>query len=212
MALINEGKYAFDVNGGDIRLTLLRSPRYPPPSPEAWVNLERNLNKDLYNNEPPEFSEIGPFRCNYALYPHNGSTLTNPDGTANPMIRRKAEEFNNPIIIIPLGEINETENRPLLDGESLLEITPSNINLGALKYEEWKNDNSIIIRFFEDCGLPVSVEVKIHVKIAEKILKIEEIDLLERSINQDPKWNEKKGILSFKMEKFEIRSFKICFS
>ncbi|GAI29293.1 unnamed protein product, partial [marine sediment metagenome] len=51
-------------------------------------------------------------------------------------------------------EINETENKPLIDGESLLEITPSNINLGALKYEEWKNDNSIVIRFFEGCGLP----------------------------------------------------------
>ncbi len=91
----------------------------------------------------------------------------------------------------------------------MLEVTPSNITLGALKYEEWKNDNSIIIRFFEDCGLTVSAEVKIHAILAEKILKIEEIDLLERVIHQDPKWDEKKGILRFKMEKFEIRSFKV---
>jgi len=212
VALINEGKYAFDVNGGDIRLTLLRSCRYTPPSPEAWVNMERKLNQDEYNHEPPEYSELGPFRCNYALYPHDGSTLTNSDDTANPMIRRKAEEFNNPIIIIPLEGINEIENGLLLNGESLLEISPSNINLGALKYEEWKNDNSIVIRFFEGCGLSVSAEVKIHAKIAEKILKIEEIDLLERAINQNPKWDEKKSILSFKIEKFEIRSFKICFN
>ena len=209
IALINEGKYAFDVNGGNIQLTLLRSCRYTPPSPEAWVNMERNLNQEEFNHDVPEFSELGPFRCNYVLYPHSGSTLTNPDDTANPMIRRKAEGFNNPIIIIPVERINETENRSLLEGGSLLEISPSNISLGALKYEEWKNDNSIIIRFFEGCGRSVPVEVKIHAKIAKMIFKIEEIDLLERSLNHNPKWNKEKGILSFKMDEFEIRSFKI---
>ncbi|MHA1472654.1 MAG: glycoside hydrolase family 38 C-terminal domain-containing protein, partial [Promethearchaeota archaeon] len=211
IALINEGKYAFDVNGGDIQLTLLRSPRYTPPSPEAWVNLERALNKDLYNHEPPEFSEIGPFRCNYVLYPHSGSTLSNPDGTANPKVRRKAEEFNNPIIIIPLNGNTEMENRSLLNGESLLEISPSNIALGAIKYEEWKKDNSIIVRFFESCGLSVSAEVSIHPKIAKMIIKIEETDLLERTLNQDPIWNKNEGRLSFKIKKFEIRSFKLIF-
>ena len=211
IALINEGKYAFSVNGGDIQLTLLRSPKYTPPSPEAWVNSERKLNKDLYNNEVPEFSELGPFRCNYVLYPHSGSTLTNPDSTANPKIRRKAEEFNNPIIVIPLEGSYEIENRPLLNGESILQVSPSNINLGVLKYEEWNQDNSIIIRFFEGCGLSVSAEARIHPKIAERIIKIEETDLLERSLNQAPNWNEMKGILAFKMEKFELRSFKFIF-
>ena len=211
IALINEGKYAFSVNGGDIQLTLLRSPKYTPPSPEAWVNSERKLNKDLYNNEVPEFSELGPFRCNYILYPHSGSTLTNPDSTANPKIRRKAEEFNNPIIVIPLEGSYEIENRPLLNGESILQVSPSNINLGVLKYEEWNQDNSIIIRFFEGCGLSVSAEARIHPKIAERIIKIEETDLLERSLNQAPNWNEMKGILAFKMEKFELRSFKFIF-
>ena len=211
IALINEGKYAFDVNGGDIKLTLLRSCRYTPPSPEAWVNIERKLNQEIYGHETPEFSELGPFRCNYILYPHSGSTLTNPDGTANPKIRRKAEEFNNPIMIIPLEGINEIENRSLLNGESALVISPSNINLGALKYEEWENDKSIVIRFFEGCGLSSLAEVKIHPEIAGMIIKIEETDLLERSLNQHPNWNEKEGTFSFKMEKFEIRSFKFIF-
>jgi alpha-mannosidase len=209
IALINEGKYAFDVNGGDLKLTVLRSPKYTPPSPEAWVNLERKLNKDLHDHEPPEFSELVPFRCNYILYPHSGSTLTNLDGTPNPMIRRKAEEFNNPITIIPLEGTDETESRPLLIGESILQVFPSNINLGVMKYTEWKQDNSIIIRFFEGCGFSVSAEAKFHPKIAERITKIEETDLLERSLNNSPEWNEKEGTLSFKMNKFELRSFKI---
>jgi alpha-mannosidase len=211
IALINEGKYAFDVNGGDIQLTLLRSPKYTPPSPEAWVNLERKLNKDLHNHEVPEFSELGPFRCNYVVYPHSGSTLTNPDGTANPKIRRKAEEFNNPVMIIPLEKSKIIENRSLLNGEPIIQVSPSNINLGVLKYEEWNQDNSIIIRFFEGCGLSVSAEAKIHPKIAERIIKIEETDLLERDLNQVPEWNEKEGILAFKMENFELRSFKFVF-
>ena len=211
IALINEGKYAFDVNGGDIQLTLLRSCIYTPPSPEAWVNLERELNRDLNNHEVPKFSELGPFRCNYLLYPHSGSTLTNRDNTANSKVRRKAEEFNNPVIIIPLEGINEIENRSLLNGESLLEVSPSNISLGALKYEEWQKDNSVIIRFFEGCGLSASAEVKIHPKIAKMIKKIEETDLLERSLNQNPKWNKNEGIFSFNMDKFEIRSFKFIF-
>jgi alpha-mannosidase len=145
------------------------------------------------------------------LYPHNGGALTNLDGTPNPKIRRKAEEFNNPIMIVPFEGINKIENQPLLNGEPLLQISPSNVNLGALKSEEWSHDNSIVLRFFEACGLSVSAEVKIHPEIAEKILEIEEIDLLERSINQAPNWNEKKGILKFKMNTFELRTFKIVF-
>jgi hypothetical protein len=137
--------------------------------------------------------------------------LTNPDGTANPKIRRKAEEFNNPVMIIPLEKSKIIENRSLLNGEPIIQVSPSNINLGVLKYEEWNQDNSIIIRFFEGCGLSVSAEAKIHPKIAERIIKIEETDLLERDLNQVPEWNEKEGILAFKMENFELRSFKFVF-
>ncbi|MEJ2250310.1 MAG: glycoside hydrolase family 38 C-terminal domain-containing protein, partial [Candidatus Lokiarchaeota archaeon] len=40
LALINEGKYAFDVKNDEMRLTMLRCCKYPDPSPEAWVNKE----------------------------------------------------------------------------------------------------------------------------------------------------------------------------
>jgi alpha-mannosidase len=207
LAMLNEGKYAFDLNGGDIRLTLLRSCRYPPPAPEAWVNLERKENEQLFNHKVPEFSGLGPLKCRYALYPHKGGTLTYEDGTPNFLIKRKAEEFNNHIIIIPTKKVLNNDTNLEKVNEPLMEINTPNIYLGALKKNEWEKNGSLIARFYEGSGISSLATVKINKFLSEKISEIKCIDLLEREISRDFEWNKKTSILTFNMNGFEICSF-----
>jgi alpha-mannosidase len=208
LALLNEGKYAFDVNGGDIRLTLLRACLYPPPAPEAWVNLERSENEKLYGHTVPRHSGIGPFRCRYALLPHNGGALVDAKGTPNVIVKRKAEEFNNPVMIIPLynSQINSEEIEAF--GDPLLQILTPNVFLGALKLNEWDNTNNIIARFVESSGIPSVVKIKLNSKLSNKISSISAVDLLEREIQYKFEWDNDMAILSFEIGKFEISTFK----
>ncbi|MFX1338315.1 MAG: alpha-mannosidase [Promethearchaeota archaeon] len=209
LALLNEGKYAFDVNGGDMRLTMLRACRYPSPAPEAWVNFERAENERLFNHKVPEYSGLGPFKCRYALLPHNGGALINSDGTPNVIVKRKAEEFNKPIMIIPTRNINENQENVLTSGKSLLEIMTPNVYLGTLKMNEWDKKETVIARFIESSGVPSTVEVKFNDKISQKVSTIKAIDLLEREIEYNFNWNQKSGILKFDIGRFEICTFEL---
>ena len=208
LALLNEGKYAFDVTGGDIRLTLLRACLYPPPAPEAWANLERSENEKLYGHTVPKHSGIGPFRCRYALLPHNGGALVNANGTPNVIVKRKAEEFNNPVMVIPLYNSQLNAEEILAFNEPLLQILTPNIYLGALKLDEWENTNNFIARFVEGSGIPSVVKVKLNSILSNKISSISAVDLLEREIDYKFEWDSDIAILSFEIGKFEISTFK----
>jgi len=209
LALLNEGKYAYDVDKGDMRLIFLRSCRYPPPAPEAWVNKERAENEEEYGHKVPEFSGLGPFICRYALLPHIGGTLQNPDGTPNVMVKRKAKEFNKPIIVIPVSQREENDFLEL--SESIFEIINPNVYLGALKFKEWDNEKTVIIRFYEGSGLPTMAKILFNPKISQKITSINPVDLLEREIKFDFNWNQREDTLTFNLSKFEICTFEISF-
>jgi len=211
LAILNEGKYAFDVKGSDIRLTMLRACRYPPPAPEAWVNMERSENERLFGHKVPTHSGLGPFKCKYALFPHNGGTLINFDGTFNATVKRKAEEFNMPIIIIPTKNIKKIQNSIVKSGKPLLEIITPNVYLGALKRNEWDNKDTIIARFIEGSGVTSKAQVKINEGISKVISEIKAVDLLERQIEGKFDWNKKTGILTFTIGKFEICTFELFF-
>ncbi len=211
LALLNEGKYAFDVNGGDMRLTMLRACRYPLPAPEAWVNLERTENERLFNHKVPEYSGLGPFKCRYALFPHHGGALVNSDGTPNLSVKKKAEEFNKPVMIIPGKNTNENQKSNINSSNPILEILTPNVFLGALKKNEWDKNETIIARFIEVSGVSSNVKVKFNENYSNKISKIKAIDLLERKIEDNLDWNQSSGILTFEIGKFEICSFEISF-
>ncbi|GAH59979.1 unnamed protein product, partial [marine sediment metagenome] len=104
LAMLNEGKYGFDVNGGIMKLTMLRACKYPSPAPEAWVNMERNENEKTFENNVPIYSGLGPFSCRFALFPHEGGALRKSNGSPNAIVKRKAEEFNKPVIVIPSND------------------------------------------------------------------------------------------------------------
>ena len=206
IALLNEGKYAFDVKGGDMKLTMLRACLYPDPAPEAWVNAERKENEEKYNHKVPQYSGLGPFKCRYALLPHTGGALKKNDGTPNPIVKRKAEEFNAPILIIPTSPIQEDTSKIL--GVPVEILTP-NVYLGVLKLNEWDSDGSIILRVVEGSGVPTLAKIKFNLELTNKISGIKAVDLLEREIEVDFTWNSNSKILSFQMGTFEIITFKI---
>ncbi|MBD3253775.1 MAG: hypothetical protein GF383_01715, partial [Candidatus Lokiarchaeota archaeon] len=209
LTLINEGKYAFDVEDGKIRLTLLRSCLYPPPAPEAWVNEERKINEELYLHTPPEYSELGPFECRYAILPHKGGALTDNEGNSNPIVKRKAEEFNSPVIIVPLeGGFNDKLSALNLH-KPLIEIDAQNVYLGALKKKEWETQDTLIVRFVEGLGVSTQVNVRFSVIFLKKIKHIKAVDLIERESNSNFTWDQNDGILSFEIGEFEIISFEI---
>ncbi len=207
IALLNEGKYAFDVNGGDFRLTLLRACRYPVTAPEAWSNIEREMNMKKFNHQVPEYSGLGPFRCRYALLPHEAGTLKFADGRPNVVVKRSAEEFNNPVMVIPVQNTTKTQNNTSFLNKSLLEILNENVMLSALKFKEWNNNNSLIARFYEVSGIPTNVKVKLNSSLFKQIERIISVDLIEREEDNKFEWDEEIGMLSFYVNKFEIRTF-----
>ena len=68
VSLLNESKYGYDIKDNVIRLTLLRSPKWPDP-----------------------MADMGKHQFSYALYPHQGDWRK-----ANTV--QKGYEFNNPLI------------------------------------------------------------------------------------------------------------------
>jgi alpha-mannosidase len=207
LSLINEGKYAFDVKGDIIRLTMLRCCKYPDPSTESWVNKERELNKEKFNHEVPKFSELGPFECRYSLFPHKGGTLRKYNDSVNVSVKRKAEEFNNPIMIFPLER--DLGKEQIRNYSSFVDILTPNVFLGAFKKEEWNEENAYILRFVEICGEPCEANIKFNSEFSSKINKVIAVDLLEQNFNDDFDWNKEEKSLKFKIDKFEIKTFKI---
>ena len=208
-AILNEGKYAYDVNGGKIKLTMLRSCLYPLPSPEAWVNQERKENEQKYGHEVPKFSGLGLIMCRYALLPHKGGALKNEDGSPNPIVKSKAKEFNMPILVFPIDNKQIIDTPNLLNGKPFLNISNPNVFLGALKFNEWKKDGTIIIRFYEVSGVQTEASIQFNKNLSEIILKIEPTDLLERKIQDKYNWNSYNCRLTFELNPFEIKTFKI---
>jgi alpha-mannosidase len=64
---LNDAKYGYDIKGSTMRLSLLRSPKWPDPT-----------------------ADRGRHRIAYALYPHRGRVLSS-------MTVRRGYEFNNPL-------------------------------------------------------------------------------------------------------------------
>jgi alpha-mannosidase len=68
VALLNNAKYGYDIKGHTMRLSLLRSPRWPDPT-----------------------ADRGKHTISYALYPHAGDW-------ASSGVYRRGEEFNTPLL------------------------------------------------------------------------------------------------------------------
>jgi len=177
LAVLNDGKYAFDVAGGEIGVTAVRSPIYAhhePAVPGEGVRYQ--------------FQDQGQQRFTLALVPHAG-------GWADAGLTRRAIELNRrPTVLF------ESFHEGVLPAErSFLSIEPDHVVLGALKVAEDGDD--LVVRLVETTGRSGDVRVQFPAwnrELAFEIRPFEirtfrlardgatpaaEIDLLERPLD-----------------------------
>lgn len=94
ISLLNNSKYGYDIKDNVMRLSLLRSPKWPDPN-----------------------ADMGKHEIEYALYPHSGDWKT-----ANTV--RKGYEFNTPLIPFVTGnhggELPSEKSLVALDSDNLI--------------------------------------------------------------------------------------------
>jgi alpha-mannosidase len=135
LAVLNDGKYAFDAVDGSIGLTAVRSPIYAhhePAVPRPGVRYS--------------YQDIGIQRFRLALVPHAGTWK-------DAGLTRRAILLNEPLATL----LESFHAGPFPLAQSFAEVSPDNVVLGALKYAEDGED--LIVRLVETCGRPADARV-----------------------------------------------------
>jgi alpha-mannosidase len=136
IGLVNTGQYGYDMQDGELRLSLLRSPQYAALIAfDQIAQLERT----------PDFIDIGPHEIHLSL-------LVGPASEALPATIRLAQDKNIPPIVLPYFQAanDQQSNDTFATPASFLAIEPSTIVLGALKQAE--DGRGWIIRLHESAG------------------------------------------------------------
>ena len=137
LTVINDAKYGYSVPGNDIRISIARSAVYAHHNPRVLDMQAEHLWMD---------QGIQNFRME--LFPHTGSWKKNS-------IPRLAEEFIAPHLIIYQGIHGGSKPR----SDSFLSVEPENIIISAIKKSE--NDEDIILRCVETCGIPANATINL---------------------------------------------------
>ncbi len=135
LALLNDGKHAFDVRAGRIGMTAARSPVH------AWHE-PRELDPD-----DDDYLDQGVQRFVYRLLPHAGDWRA--AGVA-----RAAAELNLP----PLALLESCHSGPLPPQRSFASVTAGSVLVTALKLSEDPGDD-LVMRAYESAGRPARAEI-----------------------------------------------------
>ncbi|MDF2684935.1 MAG: hypothetical protein K0S55_116 [Clostridia bacterium] len=133
-SVINKGKYSFDINDGEIRLTAARS--------SIWADHYGNRDNQC------EYQDQGENKFSYIISPYKGTFREND-------IVRKGWQLNT-----EFASITETYHQGELE-QSLqgVEIDSKAVILAAMKQAE--EDDSIIIRLYETYGENAHTNIKL---------------------------------------------------
>ncbi|WP_017295572.1 alpha-mannosidase [Geminocystis herdmanii] len=164
VSLLNNCKYGYDTKPNQLRLSLLRSPKWPDEKCDRAAPLGDR-------NTPLSYHQFS-----YSLYPHEGDWKK-----ANTV--KKAYELNTPLnIILRDNNINNNEKLSCLpsSGEliNLGAVGTNNIILMALKTTE-NDPNKFLIRGYECHGESANLEVNGLLNLDVKT----RVNLLENSID-----------------------------
>ncbi|MGQ9595930.1 MAG: glycoside hydrolase family 38 C-terminal domain-containing protein [Thermoproteota archaeon] len=151
-SLLNDSKYACDVRGNTIRLTILRSPTEP-----------------AYNTDE------GIHEVKYSLFPHSRAWKTSG-------VARKGYEFNNPLIPIvgAFTRAMGSNTRKLPKSYSFLHTEPENLIVTTFKKAE--EGESFVLRLYEVAGKETQANISFNlgkiIREAHKtdLLEDEEMD------------------------------------
>jgi alpha-mannosidase len=128
LAILNDGKSSFDVMGGEIGVTALRSPifaHHEPTTPKDGVRYQ--------------FQDQGIQRFSLSIAPHPG------DWSAAGLARRAAELNQRPTVLL-----ESYHDGPLPLAGSYASIEPDHLVLGAVKLAEDGDD--LVVRVVETAG------------------------------------------------------------
>ena len=136
LALLNDGKHAFDVRAGRIGMTAARSPVH------AW-----HEPRELDAGEDYDYLDQGVQRFVYRLLPHAG------DWRAAGVVRAAAE-LNLP----PLALLESYHPGPLPRQRSFAAVTAGSVLVTVLKLSEDPGDD-LVVRAYESAGRPGRAEI-----------------------------------------------------
>jgi alpha-mannosidase len=131
LAILNDGKHAFDVLGGRVGMTVARSPVY------AW-----HEPRQLDPGEDYRYLDQGVQRFTYRLLPHHGDWRAGA-------VARGAAELNQP----PVALVESCHLGPLEQRRAFVAVEPASVLLVVLKQAE-DPGGDLVVRAYESAGRP----------------------------------------------------------
>ncbi len=164
VSILNDSKYGFDAGTDYLRITLLRSPKWPDP-----------------------IADRGYHEFTYAIYPHNGTWQA-------AQTVRKGLELNSPLQAVRVGEGEtrgrgdwET-GRSLTTNNSFLDLHAENLVLMAFKPSEVL-DRSWVLRCYEAHGVEGEIKLSGELDLGiDRVVSILEEPLLDPVDNIVKPW------------------------
>jgi alpha-mannosidase len=150
VSLLTSHKYGVDVTPNQLRLSLLRSPRYPNP-----------------------YADRGNHRFTYVIYPHAGSWQT-------ARTVHHAAAFRQPMqaIALPTRTSNPQQPKPLPPTHPLLKLASENLILMAAKRAEEQPD-TFALRCYEAYGQSTALTFRDVEWLGTPLSRLQPTDLLE---------------------------------
>ena len=184
LSLLNDCRYAFDVQGNCMRMTVVRG--IPDLDPEA---------------------DVGLHELRYALYPHDhdwrqGDTVRQGWAFNMPLIPRQA--LRRAGMIAPW--IAPGINHAMPPAFSFLEVEPQNVVLTTFKLEQedWGPGAPVIVRLYETAG----IETTAKLTFAAPLMMIEATNHLEERFESEAfQWEENEVTITF--HPHEIKTFRL---
>lgn len=184
VSLLNDCRYAFDVLGNRLRMTLLRG--FPDMAPEADMG-EHDLHWALYGHQGP-WQTAGTVRRGWAF---------NMPLTARQAMRRAG-------VIAPW--IAPGINHAMPPAFGFLEVEPENVVLSAFKLEQedWGPGSPLVLRLYETAGRAAEARIR----FAAPLMMFEETNHLEEPIASEAfDWNEDRVTIRFRPH--EVKTFRL---
>ncbi|MBN1935840.1 MAG: sigma-70 family RNA polymerase sigma factor [Anaerolineae bacterium] len=184
VSLLNDCRYAFDVLGTRLRMTLLRG--FPDMAPEADIG-EHDLHWALYGHRGP-WQAAGTVRRGWAFN--------------MPLIARQA--MRRAGVIAPW--IAPGINHAMPPAFGFLEVEPENVVLSAFKLEQedWGPGSPVVIRLYETAGQAAEARVR----FAAPLMMFEETNHLEEPIASEAfEWDEDR--VSIRFRPHEVMTFRL---
>ncbi|MEA2519758.1 MAG: alpha-mannosidase [Chloroflexota bacterium] len=162
LAVLNDAKYSFDIDGGALGVTAVRSPIYAhhePALPSDGVRYQ--------------FQDQGIQRFTLSLVPHRGPW------TAAALTRRAAELNQRATVLI-----ESFHDGPLAPTGSYVSVEPDHVVLRAVKIAE--EGDELVIRVVETAGRAASAEVRFPAWDRELAFEIGAFEIRTFRLPRDP--------------------------